>query len=111
MKLGAYDYLVKPFDPEELSLMIQRIVRQADDVVVLEPGLAAQTEPHDARVVELLERVERAPGAVSISPGHGIFAVARDVATCVAAADLLRQRLESGRLRARLARARDQGLA
>jgi DNA-binding NtrC family response regulator len=28
MKLGAYDYLVKPFDPEELSLMIQKIVKQ-----------------------------------------------------------------------------------
>jgi DNA-binding NtrC family response regulator len=28
MKLGAYDYLVKPFDPEELSLMVQKIVRQ-----------------------------------------------------------------------------------
>jgi DNA-binding NtrC family response regulator len=28
MKLGAYDYLVKPFDPEELSLMIQKIVSQ-----------------------------------------------------------------------------------
>ena len=28
MKLGAYDYLVKPFDPEELSLMIQKIVTQ-----------------------------------------------------------------------------------
>jgi two-component system, NtrC family, response regulator AtoC len=30
MRLGAYDYLVKPFDPEELSVMIQRIVRQSD---------------------------------------------------------------------------------
>jgi two-component system response regulator AtoC len=28
IKRGAYDYLVKPFDPEELSLMIQKIVRQ-----------------------------------------------------------------------------------
>src|SRR5512146_153434 len=28
MKMGAYDYLVKPFDPEELSLMIQKIVSQ-----------------------------------------------------------------------------------
>jgi DNA-binding NtrC family response regulator len=28
MKIGAYDYLVKPFDPEELSLMIQKIVAQ-----------------------------------------------------------------------------------
>ena len=28
MKLGAYDYLVKPFDPEELSALVQRIVSQ-----------------------------------------------------------------------------------
>jgi DNA-binding NtrC family response regulator len=28
MKLGAFDYLVKPFDPEELSLMLQKIVTQ-----------------------------------------------------------------------------------
>ncbi|HEU4382898.1 MAG TPA: sigma-54 dependent transcriptional regulator [Anaeromyxobacteraceae bacterium] len=28
MKLGAFDYLVKPFDPEELSLMMQKIVNQ-----------------------------------------------------------------------------------
>jgi len=26
MKSGAYDYLVKPFDPEELSLMMVKIV-------------------------------------------------------------------------------------
>jgi len=28
MKLGAYDYLVKPFDPEELSIMLEKIVSQ-----------------------------------------------------------------------------------
>jgi len=28
MKYGAYDYLVKPFDPEEMSLMIEKIVQQ-----------------------------------------------------------------------------------
>jgi len=28
MKMGAYDYLVKPFDPEELSLMMVKIVAQ-----------------------------------------------------------------------------------
>jgi two-component system, NtrC family, response regulator AtoC len=28
MKMGAYDYLVKPFDPEELSLLMQKIVAQ-----------------------------------------------------------------------------------
>ena len=30
IKKGAYDYLVKPCDPEELSLMIQKIVREHD---------------------------------------------------------------------------------
>jgi len=28
MRLGAFDYLVKPFEPEEVSLMIQKIVAQ-----------------------------------------------------------------------------------
>lgn len=28
MKIGAYDYLVKPFDPVELSLLMQKIVAQ-----------------------------------------------------------------------------------
>jgi two-component system response regulator AtoC len=28
MKLGAYDYLVKPFEPEELSLMMQKLIAQ-----------------------------------------------------------------------------------
>src|SRR5512139_379129 len=28
MKAGAYDYLVKPFDPEELSMMMQKIISQ-----------------------------------------------------------------------------------
>jgi L-fuculose-phosphate aldolase len=71
-------------------------------VVVLEADLPAQTEPHDARVVELLGQVERADGALSISPGHGIFSVARDVATNIRAADVFRQRLELERLRGRL---------
>jgi ribulose-5-phosphate 4-epimerase/fuculose-1-phosphate aldolase len=77
-------------------------------VVVLEHGLTAQTEPHDARVVELLGQVQRAPGALSISPTHGIFGVARDVATCLRAADLFRQRLEMERLRGRLRAARSR---
>ena len=71
-------------------------------VVVLEADLPAQTEPHDARVVELLGQVERAEGALSISPGHGVFSVARDVSTNIRAADVFRQRLELDRLRGRL---------
>jgi ribulose-5-phosphate 4-epimerase/fuculose-1-phosphate aldolase len=76
-------------------------------VVVLEADLQAQTEPHDARVVELLGQVERADGALSISPGHGIFSVARDIATNIRAADVLRQRLELARLRGGLRDARE----
>jgi DNA-binding NtrC family response regulator len=28
MKMGAFDYLVKPFDPEELSILMQKVVAQ-----------------------------------------------------------------------------------
>jgi L-fuculose-phosphate aldolase len=78
-------------------------------LVVLEPGLPAQTEAHDGRVVELLAQVARAGGAISISPGHGVFSVARDVPTNVRAADVFRQRMEYERLRGRLRSARRQG--
>ena len=74
---------------------------------LLQPGLPAQTEPHDGRVEELLGLVPRAAGAVSISPGHGIISVAPDAATNVQAVDVLRQRLEHARIRARLRRAAD----
>jgi ribulose-5-phosphate 4-epimerase/fuculose-1-phosphate aldolase len=76
-------------------------------VVVLEPDLAAQTEPHDARVVELLRAVDRG-GAISISPGHGIFSVAPDLASNIRVADVFRQRLEFERLRGRLRAAHAQ---
>ncbi len=78
-------------------------------LVVLEPGLPAQTEPHDGRVVELLGQVARSAGAISISPGHGVFSVARDVPTNIRAVDVFRQRLEHERLRGRLRAARKQG--
>lgn len=78
-------------------------------LVVLESGLSAQTEPHDGRVVELLAQVSRADGAISISPGHGVFSVARDVASNVRAADVFRQRMEYERLRGRLRSDRNWG--
>ncbi len=71
-------------------------------VVVLERDLRAQTEPHDARAVELLGRVSRADGAIAIGSMHGTFGVARDLPTNVRAADVLRQRLDLERLRGRL---------
>jgi two-component system response regulator AtoC len=50
IKLGAYDYIVKPFDPEELSLMIQKIVRQQETVrenVILRKALRHEYQFHD----------------------------------------------------------------
>lgn len=80
-------------------------------VVVLERDLRAQTEPHDARAVELLGQVSRPDGAIAIGSMHGTFGVARDLATNVRAADVFRQRLEAEVVRARLRRARAGGTA
>jgi ribulose-5-phosphate 4-epimerase/fuculose-1-phosphate aldolase len=77
-------------------------------VCLLETGLPAQTEPHDGRVEELLGSVPRAAGALSISPGHGVVSVARDLPANVRVADVVRQRLEEERLRGRLRMARAQ---
>lgn len=78
---------------------------------LLEPGLPAQTEAHDSRVEELLGRVPRTAGAISISPGHGVISVARDVPANVRAVDVFRQRLEYERLRGRLRFAKTRGYA
>jgi DNA-binding NtrC family response regulator len=50
IKLGAYDYLMKPFDPEELSLMIQKILSQQQlvhDNEVLRKALKREYGFHD----------------------------------------------------------------
>jgi DNA-binding NtrC family response regulator len=50
VKLGAYDYIVKPFDPEELSLMIQKIVRQQETIrenAILRKALRHEYQFHD----------------------------------------------------------------
>ncbi len=50
IKLGATDYLVKPFDPEELSVMIQRIVNQQSMVrenAILRKALRRDFAFHD----------------------------------------------------------------
>jgi hypothetical protein len=80
-------------------------------ICLLEAGLPAQTEPHDGRVEELLGLVPRGDGAISVSPGHGIIAVAGDAAANVRAVDVFRQRLEHERVRARLRVAKSRGVA
>jgi two-component system, NtrC family, response regulator AtoC len=50
MKQGAFDYLVKPFDPEELTMMMQKIVAQQELVrenTVLRKALKKEHHLHD----------------------------------------------------------------
>jgi DNA-binding NtrC family response regulator len=69
MKLGAWDYLVKPFDPEELSLMMQKIVSQ--QAIVRENVVLRQALKKEYRFRDL----------VSKSPAmQAIFELARTAA-------------------------------
>jgi DNA-binding NtrC family response regulator len=50
MKIGAYDYLVKPFNPEELSLLIKRLVESQNlikEISYLRKELHKQYQFHD----------------------------------------------------------------
>lgn len=86
----------------EPGVVAETAERYGAAVVVLEPDLGAQTEPHDARAEELLGQVRRDEGAVAIGSMHGTFGVARDLPTNIRAADVLRQRLEERHIRRRL---------
>ena len=69
MKKGAYDYLVKPFDPEELTLMMQKIVSQQS--LLRENAVLRQQLPYpgfaERREAELLRRDGRADSATRSS--------------------------------------------
>jgi two-component system, NtrC family, response regulator AtoC len=69
MKNGAYDYLVKPFDPEELSLMMVKIVAQ--QALVRENVLLRKVLKRDYHFRDM----------VSKNPGmHRVFDLARSAA-------------------------------
>jgi DNA-binding NtrC family response regulator len=54
MKAGAYDYLVKPFDPEELSIMMQKIVSQ--QTLIRENTVLRQALKQEYRFRDLLSK-------------------------------------------------------
>jgi len=54
IKAGAYDYLVKPFDPDELSLMVGKIVAQQS--LARENALLRRVVRKDYRFRDLLTR-------------------------------------------------------
>jgi DNA-binding NtrC family response regulator len=69
MKSGAYDYLVKPFDPEELSMMMVKIVAQ--QALVRENVLLRKVLKRDFHFCDM----------VSKNPGmHRVFDLARSAA-------------------------------
>jgi two-component system response regulator AtoC len=92
MKLGAFDYIVKPFDPEEVSLMVEKIVAQQDLVrenVILRKALKKEYRFHDfvtkcpalLSTLELARTAARSPSTILIlgESGSGKEVLARAV--------------------------------
>jgi two-component system, NtrC family, response regulator AtoC len=72
IKLGAFDYIVKPFDPEELSLMIQKILAQqamAHENALLRKALRRDFRFHDivSRSASMQRALELAKSAAQTS--------------------------------------------
>jgi two-component system response regulator HydG len=92
MKLGAHDYLLKPFDPEQLMVLIQRLARSKsliDENAVLREQLRGQerttwgdllaASPAMQRVLDLVQELAASESAVLITgeTGTGKEMVAR----------------------------------
>ncbi len=77
MKMGAYDYLVKPFEPEELSLMMKKLITQQDlmrENILLKKALKQQYRFQDLlsknqkmqALFELAKVVAQSPSTILI---------------------------------------------
>ena len=69
MKLGAYDYLVKPFDPEELSLMMQKMVAQ--QALVRENAVLRQALKQEYRFRDLVSKSPAMQARLRAGPDRG----------------------------------------
>ncbi len=54
MKLGAFDYLIKPFDPEELTLLLKKVVAQQN--LIRENAVLRQALRKEHRFHELISK-------------------------------------------------------
>ncbi len=92
MKFGAYDYLTKPFDPEELTLMIEKIVAQQELVrenVILRQALKREyrfrdmvsKSPAMQAVFDLVRLAAKSPSTILVlgESGTGKELVARAI--------------------------------
>ena len=92
MKLGAFDYLVKPFDPEELSILMQKVVAQQSLVrenAVLRKALKKEhrfrdlvsKSPAMQRVFELAQMAARSNSTILVlgESGSGKEVLARTI--------------------------------
>jgi two-component system NtrC family response regulator len=92
MKRGAYDYLTKPFDKEELLLIVRRALKEVEDqdeLLRLKAELRAKTcfhgihsrDPRMFSVIESIRRVAPGPSTVLIwgESGTGKELVARAI--------------------------------
>lgn len=93
LKDGAYDYMVKPFDPEELSLVVEKAcekIRLAEENVALKqqiasaaPKLVTGSSREMQRVMELVESVAPTDATVLVrgESGTGKELIARLIHT------------------------------
>ncbi|HET6922680.1 MAG TPA: sigma-54 dependent transcriptional regulator [Anaeromyxobacteraceae bacterium] len=92
MKLGAFDYLIKPFDPEELTLLMKKVVAQQDllhENAVLRQALKKENRFRDLvskspamqRVFELAQVAARSNSTILVlgESGTGKEVIARTI--------------------------------
>ncbi len=81
MRLGAVDYLVKPFDPAELAIRLTRAIRNAREIETARlslritdrgDALAQCEEPSMRDLLELTRRVASTPSTVLVTGERGV---------------------------------------